>query len=69
MGIMYEDDTFRDRWVARKQGLRPEGGDNEVAYVRPPALRRVEWRFWKAATDEDPDEPGVEYEYLDSDEE
>jgi hypothetical protein len=50
MGIMYEDDTFRDRWMAKKQGIR-EGG-KDIVYVRPPALRKVMWRFWKA---DDPD--------------
>ena len=62
MGIMYEDDAFRDRWVARKQGIQ-EAEDN-VVYIRPPALRKVEWRFWKA---DDTDEPDGENEFLDSD--
>ena len=75
MVIMYEDNVFRDRWVARKQGIRPGGGDTDFIYVRPPALRRVEWSFWSAEADEDPDEPGTaveledEYEVPDHDEE
>lgn len=62
MRIMYEDDAFRDRWVARKQGIRSEGGNNEVVYNRPPALRRVEWRFWQAGPGEDLDELEIENE-------
>jgi len=68
MGIMYEDDVFRDRWVARKQGIRPEGMEYTAIYVRPPALRRVEWRFWKQEGNEDPDAPGSENEFLGDDE-
>jgi hypothetical protein len=69
MGIMYEDGAFRDRWVARKQGICAEGEDHAAVYVCPPALRRVEWRFWRAETDEDLDELEGENEFLDSGEE
>jgi len=53
MGIMYEDDAFRDGWVARKQGRIREGEDNNGVYIRPPALRKVEWRFWKDTDEEE----------------
>ncbi|RDB26617.1 hypothetical protein Hypma_005577 [Hypsizygus marmoreus] len=56
MEIMYEDEAFRVRWVARKQGQADdtkEGG--KTVYVFPPALKRVEWRFWKAESGEDSD--------------
>jgi hypothetical protein len=68
MRIMYEDHAFRDSWVARKQGICRVDG---VVYTRPPALRRVEWRFWKAFTLEDPDEQAFEdeLEHLDAGEE
>ena len=54
MGIMYEDDAFRDRWMARKQGIRK--GGNDLVYVRPPALRKVEWRFWKVGDLDEPED-------------
>jgi hypothetical protein len=66
MGIMYDDEAFRDHWVARKQGIRFEGKASENVYVRPPALRRVEWRFWKTDETEDSDEMDSENESFDS---
>lgn len=46
MEVMYEDDAFRGKWVAKKRGI-VVGEKNEKVYVRPLSLRRVEWHFWK----------------------
>ncbi|KAG6856870.1 hypothetical protein H0H87_012687 [Tephrocybe sp. NHM501043] len=43
MEIMYEDETFRTQWVAKKKGLTDKDG-----YIAPPVLTKVEWNFWKA---------------------
>jgi hypothetical protein len=67
MGVMYDDEAFRNHWVARKQGIRSEGKPSEVVYVRPPALRRVEWRFWKAEEIEDTDDLESENESFGND--
>ena len=45
----YRDDAFREKWVARKRrvGLGCGDSDNDDGQkdVRPPKLRRVEYRF------------------------
>ena len=47
--MMYKDDAFCKKWVARKRrvGLGCGDGDNDDGEkdVRPPKLRRVEYRF------------------------
>ena len=47
--VMYHDDAFREKWVARKRrvGLACGDGENDDGQkdVRPPKLRRVEYRF------------------------
>lgn len=55
MCVMYDDTSFRDRWVARKRGIVLEGSEKETVYIRPPALIRVEWRFWVAQDEEEVD--------------
>ena len=49
MLMMYNDDALREKWVARKRrvGLGCGDGDNDDGEkdVRPPKLRRVEYRF------------------------
>ncbi|KAG6828634.1 hypothetical protein H0H92_007226 [Tricholoma furcatifolium] len=50
MDIMYEDESFREQWVARKKGLTAKDG-----HVAPPALVKVEWNFWKAEAMEEVD--------------
>ena len=49
MLMKYDDDAFREKWVARKRrvGLACGGIDNDDGQkdVRPPKLRRVEYRF------------------------
>ncbi|KAF9465942.1 hypothetical protein BDZ94DRAFT_1158922 [Collybia nuda] len=55
MYVMYEDAGFRDRWVARKRGIILEGHEKETVYIRPAALKRVEWRFWAARDEEEVD--------------
>ncbi|KAG5645657.1 hypothetical protein DXG03_005494 [Asterophora parasitica] len=45
--IMYEDGNFRVQYVARKQGLA-SSDTFRMVYVPPPALKRVEWAFWRA---------------------
>ena len=46
---MYNYDAFREKWVVRKRrvGLACGDGDNDDGQkdVRPPKLRRVEYRF------------------------
>ncbi|KAJ7845461.1 hypothetical protein B0H13DRAFT_119323 [Mycena leptocephala] len=65
VGIMYDDDNFRERWIARKKGiLLSDSGalDSERLYIKPPALETVEWTFRnsdkgdKEVEDEDEDE-------------
>lgn len=53
MEIMYEDDVFRARWVARKRGIANEKDTAATVYVAPPSLKKVEWRFWKADNEEE----------------
>lgn len=55
MSVLYDDVGFRDRWVARKRGIILEGREKETIYVRPPSLKRVEWRFWAAQGEEEID--------------
>lgn len=46
MVMMYDDDAFREKWVARKRRVGLAGGnDDGQKDVRPPKLRRVEYRF------------------------
>ena len=49
MLIKYDDVAFREKWVARKRrvGLGCGVSDNDDGQkdVRPPKLRRVEYRF------------------------
>ncbi|KAJ6466791.1 hypothetical protein C8R45DRAFT_478145 [Mycena sanguinolenta] len=70
VGIMYEDDTFRERWIARKRGtLLPDsrGVDSlDRLYLKPPALEAVEWTFWHDEGDENDDQ---EYEEDEDEEE
>jgi len=64
MEVMYEDDTFRERWVAEKKGIVEDRKGNDVVsqrHCRPPALKRVEWRFWTAVGGRDY-ELGSEYD-------
>ncbi|KAG6890053.1 hypothetical protein C0995_012511 [Termitomyces sp. Mi166 len=49
MEIMYEDESFRDKWVAKKKDLTMSG------YAAPPALNKVEWNFWRAEASEEID--------------
>ncbi|KAG5635492.1 hypothetical protein H0H81_011047 [Sphagnurus paluster] len=67
MEIMYDDDDFRDRYVARKKGVA--NGDIGHAYVPPPGLNRVEWHFWRAEGSEEVDVQESEDEMSDSGEE
>ncbi|KAF5381624.1 hypothetical protein D9615_005401 [Tricholomella constricta] len=69
MEIMYEDGDFRDRYVARKQGLPTTDKDfGGSVYVAPPALKRVEWTFWNAEGCEEVDVQESWDEWSDSDE-
>ncbi|EDQ98371.1 uncharacterized protein LACBIDRAFT_336019, partial [Laccaria bicolor S238N-H82] len=47
--VAYKEDAFREKWVARKRrvGLACGDGDNDDGEkdLRPPKLRRVEYRF------------------------
>ena len=47
--VIYNNDAFREKWVARQRrvGLACGDGDNDDGHkdVRPPKLRRVEYRF------------------------
>ncbi|KAF8201265.1 hypothetical protein K438DRAFT_1581842 [Mycena galopus ATCC 62051] len=75
VGVMYEDQNFRARWIARKKGtpLPDSSGVDHVdrLYVKPPALETVEWAFWndEVGEDEEPDDdddeehPGVDDEH------
>ncbi|KAF9004578.1 hypothetical protein BDQ17DRAFT_1424428 [Cyathus striatus] len=49
MEIMYEDNTFREKWVSRKRGIGTGESADGTVYIRPPSLRRVEWHFLKSA--------------------
>ncbi|GLB40976.1 hypothetical protein LshimejAT787_0901910 [Lyophyllum shimeji] len=70
MEVMYEDDAFRDSWVARKKGLSCTDKDSAKAvYVPPPALKRVEWRVWNAEGSEELDVQESEDEFSVSGEE
>jgi hypothetical protein len=70
MVMMYDDDAFREKWVARKRrvGLGCGDSDNDDGQkdVRPPKLRRVEYRF--SAVDGREEEEGrfEDYEDMDS---
>ncbi|KAJ7768204.1 hypothetical protein B0H16DRAFT_310018 [Mycena metata] len=66
VGIMYEDQAFRERWIARKKGepgFGSPGDSAERLYIKPPALETVEWCFWRRddeAKDEDDEEDNEE---------
>jgi len=64
MLIKYDDDAFREKWVARKRrlGLACGDGDSDDGQkdVRPPKLRRVEYRF--STVDEGEEKEGEEEE-------
>ena len=49
MVMRYDDGAFREKWVARKRrvGLACGDGENDDGQkdVRPPELRRLEYRF------------------------
>ncbi|KAJ7238055.1 hypothetical protein B0H12DRAFT_100908 [Mycena haematopus] len=66
VGIMYEDEHFRERWIARKRGtLLPDSRGIESVdrlYLKPPALETVEWTFWNNELGEDDDEDEEEDE-------
>ncbi|EDR13638.1 uncharacterized protein LACBIDRAFT_322724 [Laccaria bicolor S238N-H82] len=51
--VAYKDDAFREKWVARKRhvGLAYGDGDNDDGEkgLRPPRLRRVEYRSQKSS--------------------
>ena len=71
--VMYHDDAFREKWVARKRrvGLAYSDGGNDDGEkdVRPPKLRRVEYRFSTAndgEDDEDDEERFEDYEDVDT---
>ena len=70
MVMLYEDDAFREEWVARKRhvGLACDGDsdDGQPKDVRPPKkLRRVEYRFSTADDGED-EERFEDYEDVDT---
>ncbi|KAF8066693.1 hypothetical protein FPV67DRAFT_1416680 [Lyophyllum atratum] len=70
MEIMYEDDVFRDEWVARKKGLASTDKEpHRSTYVAPPALKRVEWRFWRSEGSEEMDVQESEDELSETSEE
>lgn len=55
MRNLYNDETFRASWVAKKMSTPPEGELTEPigagkeqwdVLKRPPALRNVVWEFW-----------------------
>ncbi|KDR70233.1 hypothetical protein GALMADRAFT_255116 [Galerina marginata CBS 339.88] len=48
MSLMYDDEEFRKRWIARKRGLDSAGvrRDNTT----PPRLKKVQWNFWQFDT-------------------
>ncbi|TFK34615.1 hypothetical protein BDQ12DRAFT_726667 [Crucibulum laeve] len=48
MEIMYEDKEFREKWVSRKKRLN----EDEQIDIRPPALKKVVWKFWKVSDDD-----------------
>lgn len=49
MEIMYEDESFRDHWVASKKDITSN------RYLAPPTLNEVEWNFWRAEASEEVD--------------
>ncbi|KAG6876389.1 hypothetical protein C0993_003479 [Termitomyces sp. T159_Od127] len=49
MEIMYEDECFRDLWVAKKKDTKMN------RYLAPPTLNVVEWKFWRAEASEEVD--------------
>ncbi|KAJ6551293.1 hypothetical protein B0H19DRAFT_950437 [Mycena capillaripes] len=56
IGIMYDDASFRERWIARKRGVSISGSgglNSEHLYVKPPALDTVEWAFWSSEIGEE----------------
>jgi len=67
MVMMYGDDAFREKWVARKRhiGLACGDGNNDGGQkdVRPPKLRRVEYQFPKGDDEEEEEE---DYEDVDT---
>lgn len=55
MVLLYSDFAFREKWVAKKKTVlkTDEAG---LIDLRPPALQRVEYRFWKVEDDEQSDD-------------
>ncbi|KAK7052189.1 hypothetical protein R3P38DRAFT_2859033 [Favolaschia claudopus] len=45
VGILYGDEEFRERWIARKKGTLADDSFGR-GYRKPPALEIVEWAFW-----------------------
>ena len=68
MVMMYDDDAFREKWVAwkRRVGLACGVGDNDGGKknLRPPKLRRVEYRF-STVDEEEEEEQFEDYEDVD----
>ena len=69
MVMMYDDDAFREKWVAwkRRVGLACGDGDNDGGQknLRPPKLRRVEYRFSTVDEEEEEEEQFEDYEDVD----
>ncbi|KAH9475872.1 hypothetical protein JR316_0011432 [Psilocybe cubensis] len=66
MSLMYEDESFRTVWVARKNGIQPGDLDKWSPYLIPPRLEKVEWKFWRVGNGK---EMPFSFEEVDSDEE
>ena len=66
MMMMYDDDSaFREKWVARKRRVGLACGDGQKD-VRPPKLRRVEYRFSTVDGGEEEDEQFEDSEDVDT---
>jgi len=60
MDIMYEDSSFRDKWVARKKGVATTDREHQLVYIALPALKRVEWNFWREEGSEEADDDSMQ---------
>ncbi|THV03226.1 hypothetical protein K435DRAFT_748255 [Dendrothele bispora CBS 962.96] len=47
MALLYQDDTFRQQWVSKKQSFL----DNPE-FLKPPQLEKVEWVFWRLTSED-----------------
>ncbi|KIM43558.1 hypothetical protein M413DRAFT_18039 [Hebeloma cylindrosporum] len=67
MSLMYEDDAFKNSWVERKRGITPMNVDEKLVYVRPPNLKKVQWKFWEFDPSKGPSEYSKEEVASDAD--